>query len=272
MQAMKTVLSIAGTDPSGGAGLQADLKTFAAHGVYGMGVVTALVAQNTRGVQAVEKVSLRMLETQLESVFSDIFPDAVKTGMVPDGESIAVVASALRKWHPRNVVLDPVMVSTSAHRLLEAGAITALVQELFPLADLITPNIPEAEVLCAYAGYPDFRIRDRSDMVRAAKLIAGFCSASILLKGGHLGGASDDLLFSGKQAFWFEGTRIATKNTHGTGCTLSSAIASRLASGDSLPGAVEKAKTYITGALAAGLKLGSGNGPVDHCWQNGRAL
>jgi len=241
---MKTALSIAGTDPSGGAGLHADLKTFTAHGVYGMGAVTALVAQNTRDVRLVERASPAMLEAQLEAVFSDIPPDAVKIGMVSDGGSIDIVSKALDRWRPPHVVLDTVMVSTSGHRLLDEAAIGALIAKLLPLAEVITPNIPEAEALCG------FKIRGKDDMERAARKLAGLCPGAILVKGGHLADSADDLLYIGDRAEWIEGTRIDTPNTHGTGCTLSAAIAANLAMGIPLLESVHLAKRYLTGALS----------------------
>jgi len=256
---VKTALSIAGTDPSGGAGLQADLKTFAAHGVYGMGAITAIVAQNTVGVTAVEKVGSFILEAQLDAVFSDIFPDAVKIGMVPDGPLIATVAAALRKWNARNIVLDTVMVSTSGRRLLDEGASADLVRELLPLATVITPNIPEAEVLC---GFP---ITSRGDMLIAAKTIARSTASAILVKGGHLSGACDDLLYIDGKEIWYSTERIETRHTHGTGCTLSAAIAANIASGASISEAVESAKKYLTRAILMAPGLGKGHGPVQHC-------
>lgn len=259
---MKTVLTIAGTDPSGGAGLQADLKTFAAHGVYGMGVVTALVAQNTRGVTAVEKISRQMLEAQLEAVFSDIFPDAVKIGMIRDDESVATIAAILKKYRPKNVVLDTVMVSSSGHRLLKSGAERGLTRDLIPLCDLITPNLPETEALC---GFP---IRSATDADRAAREIARRYAGAILIKGGHsAGNACDDILYFRDERMVFEGRRVETKNAHGTGCALSAAIASNLAQGSTLPDAVREAKDFVTGALSWGLSLGHGNGPIHHGWR-----
>ena len=255
---MNTALSIAGTDPSGGAGIHADLKTFAAHGVYGMAAVTAIVAQNTVGVIAVEKASPRILEAQLDAVFGDIFPDAVKIGMVPDAELIRITASALKKWKARNVVIDTVMASTGKKPLIDAGAETVLERELLPLALVITPNIPEAEVLCG------FRIVTRNDMVLAAKTIARLTGAAILLKGGHLEGSCDDLLLEGDDLRWYSAPRIETRNTHGTGCTLSSAIAANLALGLLLPEAVARAKEYLSEAILRAPGLGRGHGPVRH--------
>ena len=255
---MNTALSIAGTDPSGGAGIHADLKTFAAHGVYGMAAVTAIVAQNTVGVTAIEKVSPQILEAQLDAVFGDIFPDAVKIGMVPDAELIRITASALKKWKARNVVIDTVMASTGKKPLIDAGAETVLARELLPLARVITPNIPEAEVLCG------FRIVTHDDMVLAAKTIARLTGAAILLKGGHLEGSCDDLLLEGDALRWFSAPRIETRNTHGTGCTLSSAIAANLARGIPLPEAVARAKDYLSEAILRAPGLGRGHGPVRH--------
>jgi hydroxymethylpyrimidine/phosphomethylpyrimidine kinase len=255
---MKAALSIAGTDPSGGAGIHADLKTFAAHGVYGMAAVTAIVAQNTVGVTAIEKASPRILEAQLDAVFGDIFPDAVKIGMVPDAELIRITANALKKWKARNVVIDTVMASTGKKPLIDEGAETVLERELLPLALVITPNIPEAEVLCG------FRIVTRDDMVLAAKTIARLTGAAILLKGGHLEGSCDDLLLEGDDFRWYSAPRIETRNTHGTGCTLSSAIASNLALGIPLPEAVARAKEYLSEAIRNAPGLGRGHGPVQH--------
>jgi hydroxymethylpyrimidine kinase/phosphomethylpyrimidine kinase len=257
MQTMKTALTIAGTDPSGGAGIHADLKTFAAHRVYGMGVVTAIVAQNTRGVYAVEPVSPPMIETQLDAVFGDIVPDAVKVGMLGNRAAVLTVARSLRRYSARFVV-DPVMASSSGRRLLDTDAETALRDELLPFASLVTPNIPEAEALSG------FRITGRMDMERAARKIMAFGCRAVLVKGGHAAGDCDDFLLSSDFAGWFHSPRIPTKNTHGTGCTLSSAIAANLASGLILPDAVNRAKRYLTGALSAGLALGSG--PLDHAW------
>jgi hydroxymethylpyrimidine/phosphomethylpyrimidine kinase len=255
---MKAALSIAGTDPSGGAGIHADLKTFAAHGVYGMAAVTAIVAQNTVGVTAIEKASPRILEAQLDAVFGDIFPDAVKIGMVPDAELIRITACALKKWKARNVVIDTVMASTGKKPLIDAGAETVLARELLPLARVVTPNIPEAEILCG------FRIVTRDDMVLAAKTIARLTGTAILLKGGHLEGSCDDLLLERDALRWYTAPRIETRNTHGTGCTLSSAIASNLALGIPLPDAVARAKEYLSEAILRAPDLGRGHGPVQH--------
>jgi len=255
---MKTALSIAGTDPSGGAGVHADLKTFEAHGVYGMAAITAIVAQNTLGVTAVEKASARILEAQLDAVFGDIFPDAVKIGMVPDAECISVTAAALKKWKARNIVIDTVMASTGKTPLIDSGAEAVLARELLPLARVITPNIPEAEVLCG------FRVVTRDDMVLAAKTIARLTGAAILLKGGHLAGSCDDLLIEGDELRWYSAPRIETRNTHGTGCTLSSAIAANLVQGSPLPEAIARAKEYLGEAILRAPGLGRGHGPLRH--------
>ena len=257
---MKTALTVAGTDPSGGAGLQADLKTFAAHKVYGMGAITAIVAQNTRGVYAIEPVSPRMIEAQLDAVFGDIVPDAVKIGMLGNRDSAFAVTRCLRRYRPRFFVVDPVMVSSSGRRLLDSDAESVLREEILPLAYLVTPNIPEAEVLAGFA------IHEREDMERAARKIAGFGCESVLLKGGHSRGNCDDFLFSPEFSDWFHSPRIPTKNTHGTGCTLSAAIVANLACGLNLSDAVSHAKLYVTGALSTGLSLGGGAGPLDHVW------
>lgn len=256
---MKTVLTIAGTDPSGGAGLHADIKTFCAHGVYGMGVITAVVAQNTCGVIEYDVVRPGLLTAQLEAVFSDIFPDAVKIGMLPDIPSIEAVTAALKKWDAKKVILDPVMVSTSDHRLQREDAARVMAERLFPRCELVTPNLAEAEALC---GFP---VTCRNDAERAARYIYRTCGTSVLITGGHLQDSCDDLLYDSNGVNWFPGRRIATRNTHGTGCTFSAAIAANRAAGDTLPEAVHHAKEYVIQTLSCGLHLGKGNGPVDHC-------
>lgn len=258
---MKTALTIAGSDCSGGAGIQADLKTFAAHGVYGMSVITALTAQNTTGVFDVAEAPTNNLAAQLDSVFSDIFPDAVKIGMLSSANVSNIVADKLEEYKPKFVVLDPVMVSTSGHKLISDDAEAVLTNRLFSLSTLITPNLNEAEVLCGY------EISTREEMRRAAERIAEKYSVNVLLKGGHLENRSDDLLMYGGEAIWLEGKRIDNPNTHGTGCTLSSAIAANLALGHDLKSAVKNAKQYVTGAIAAGLKLGHGRGPLNHLYK-----
>ena len=255
---MKAVLTIAGSDCSGGAGIQADLKTMLANGVYGMSAITALTAQNTTGVSAIMNVTPEFLGQQLDSIFTDIFPNAVKIGMVSDKELIRMIAVKLRQYQPKNIVIDPVMVATSGARLIAEDAVAVLKQELFPLADVLTPNIPEAEVLLGSS------IDTAEDMERAAEKISRQYACAVLCKGGHSINDANDLLHSGNQATWFAGKRIANPNTHGTGCTLSSAIASNLAKGHTMAEAVKLAKEYISGALGAMLDLGKGSGPMDH--------
>lgn len=254
----KTALSIAGSDSSGGAGIQADLKTFLANGVYGMTAITAITAQNTTGVKDCFNLPAAMVEAQIDAVFADIVPDAVKIGMVSSAEIIGVIVRKLKAYEAKHIVLDPVMVATSGSVLLEDGAMERLQTELMPLADVITPNLPEAAMLSGQ------NIASKRDMLLAAEKISRAYSGAILVKGGHLDGCSDDLLYQNGQYHWFLGRHLETKNTHGTGCTLSSAIASGLAKGYNLKKAVFLAKQYITGALEAGLNLGKGNGPLDH--------
>lgn len=255
---MKTALTIAGSDSSGGAGIQADLKTMTANGVFGMSAITSITAQNTLGVFSIYDVSPEALTAQLNAVFTDIFPDSVKIGMVSSVELIKAISAALVKYKPKNVVLDPVMVSTSGHLLLVPEARDTLISLLFPLADIITPNVPEAEILCG------FKIKNESDLPRAAEFMAEKFKTAVLLKGGHLN--SNDLLYTGGKTIWIYGNHINNPNTHGTGCTLSSAIASQLAKGHNIEAAVNAAKKYITGAIGAGLNLGHGNGPINHIW------
>lgn len=255
---MKIVLTVAGSDCSGGAGIQADLKTMTALGVYSMSVITALTAQNTLGVTASEAVSPAFLASQLDAVFSDIVPDAVKIGMVPTAECAGIIAERLTHYGAKNIVADPVMVATSGAVLAENTAVSAMKRLLFPIATLITPNIPEAAVL---TGFP---IETAEDMLAAAEKISIEYGCNVLLKGGHGKESANDVLFSGGDFAWFYGKRIETDNTHGTGCTLSSAIASFLAKGLSLPEAVQQAKKYLEGALRFGLDLGRGNGPLWH--------
>ena len=257
---MNTALTIAGSDSSGGAGIQADIKTMTANGVYAMSAVTALTAQNTLGVTGVMEVTPAFLSLQLDAVFSDIYPDAVKTGMVASGELIRTIARALKKYHAKNIVVDPVMVATSGAKLIEDDAIEVLKSELLPLATVITPNIPEAEVLSGIT------IRDEADMLRAARKIGETFPCAVLCKGGHRVNDANDLLFRNGEFVWFRGEKIDNPNTHGTGCTLSSAIASHLAKGEDLDDAVKHAKEYLSGALRAMLDLGQGSGPLAHCY------
>ena len=255
---MNTALTIAGSDSSGGAGIQADLKTMTANGVYGMSAITALTAQNTTGVTGIMEVTPEFLEKQLDAIFTDIYPDAIKTGMVSSTELITVISEKLKQYKAANIVVDPVMVATSGARLISEDAIETLKEKLLPLATVITPNIPEAEVLS------DMTITSEDDMVEAAKIIYEKFGCAVLCKGGHQVNDANDLLFSDNGAVWFNGKRINNPNTHGTGCTLSSAIASNLAKGLGLEDAVRNAKDYISGALAAMLDLGKGSGPLAH--------
>lgn len=257
---MKTALSIAGSDSCGGAGIQADIKTMTMNGVYAMSAVTALTAQNTTGVAGISEVSPEFLKSQLDMVFGDIYPDAVKIGMVSSAELISAIAERLTFYGAKNIVVDPVMVATSGSKLLKTDAVSALAEKLLPLAAVATPNIPEAEILSGMT------IRTREDMESAAKKIAEENSCAVLLKGGHSLSDADDVLWSGGAARWFKGKRIDNPNTHGTGCTLSSAIAANLAKGFSLEEAVERAKDYISEALAAMLDLGKGSGPMNHAF------
>ena len=255
---MKTALSIAGSDSSGGAGIQADIKTMSAHGVYAMSAITALTAQNTTGVTDILDSTPAFLSAQLDAVFTDIFPDAVKIGMVSSSELISVIAQKLRQYGARHIVVDPVMVATSGSRLLQENAVQALKTELLPLAEVATPNIPEAEILA------EMPISSPEDMERAAELISRRYHCAVLCKGGHDLNDANDLLRKDGTGHWFKGRRINNPNTHGTGCTLSSAIASNLAKGMDLENAVRRAKDYISGALGAMLDLGHGRGPMNH--------
>ena len=255
---MKTALTIAGSDSSGGAGIQADIKTMTANGVYATSAITALTAQNTTGVYGILESTPEFLANQLDCIFTDIFPDAVKTGMVSSTALIAVIADKLRQYGARNIVVDPVMVATSGARLISEEAVDALKENLLPLATLLTPNIPEAEVLSGMT------ISDPAGMERAARAISEQYGCAVLCKGGHQISDADDLLWREGAGVWFRGRRIQNSNTHGTGCTLSSAIASNLAKGYDLDQSVRRAKAYISGALAAMLDLGHGSGPMDH--------
>lgn len=258
---MKKVLSIAGSDCSGGAGIQADIKTITAHKLYAMSVITALTAQNTTGVSGVLETPPEFVAQQIDMILTDIVPDAVKIGMVSNQEIIKIIAEKLSGYKAKNIVLDPVMISTSGSKLLQEEAIGMLVATLMPLATVITPNTMEAECLCG------FSIDSKEDMQKAATEIAKSFSGSILIKGGHLKDCSDDLLYSQGECIWFEQTNIDNPNTHGTGCTLSSAIACNLAQGLDINNSIAQAKAYITGALKANLDLGKGSGPLNHCWE-----
>ena len=257
---MRTALTIAGTDPSGGAGIQADIKTMTVNGVYAMSAVTALVAQNTTGVRSIVECTPAFLAEQLDCVFTDIFPDAVKTGMVSNIALIETIADKLTQYGARNLVVDPVMVATSGDRLISEDAVETLKARLLPLALVITPNIPEAEILSGRT------ISTAAEMEAAARSIYDRYGCAVLCKGGHNLNDANDLLWQGTGGQWFRGRRIDNPNTHGTGCTLSSAIAANLAKGCGLDEAVERAKTYLSGALEAMLDLGRGPGPMDHAF------
>ena len=257
---MRTALTIAGSDSGGGAGIQADIKTMTMNGVFATSCVTALTAQNTTGVTGIFDTTPEFLSLQIDAVFTDIRPDAVKIGMVSSKDLIHVIAGKLKEYDAENIVVDPVMVATSGAKLIADDAIEALKAELLPLAAVITPNIPEAEILSGMA------ITSEDDMVEAAKKICADFGCNVLCKGGHSVNDANDVLVEGEKVTWFYGKRIDNPNTHGTGCTLSSAIAANLAKGYTLPEAVEKAKKYISGALAAMLDLGKGSGPMNHAF------
>lgn len=255
-----SVVSIAGSDSSGGAGIQADIKTIQAMGLYAQTVVTALTAQNTMGVAGVAGTDPAFVRLQIDAVFEDIRPDAVKIGMVSSPEIVDAIADGLAAHDARNVVVDPVMVATSGARLIDEGAQGRLEERLFELATVITPNIPEAQVLCG------MDISTRSDMERAARILAQRTNGAVLVKGGHGSLDAADVLFADGEMHWFVTERIDTPNTHGTGCTLSSAIACGLAQGASAVDAVAAAKRYIAGAIGASFSMGKGSGPLDHMW------
>ena len=257
---MKTALSIAGSDCSGGAGIQADIKTMTMNGVYAMSVITALTAQNTTGVTGISEVSADFLKQQMEAIFTDIRPDAIKIGMVPNAELMETIAECLNAYQANNIVVDPVMVATSGSSLMESEAVVTLKSKLLPIATLVTPNIPEAEVLSG------MKIIDEDSMLGAAKYISESYGCAVLLKGGHSINDANDLLYSNGHITWYHGKRIDNPNTHGTGCTLSSAIASNLAKGYDLSTSIQQAKYYISGALAAMLDLGKGSGPMNHAF------
>ena len=257
---MKTALTIAGSDSCGGAGIQADIKTMTMNGVYAMSAITALTAQNTLGVRAIQEATPTFLQQQLDAVFEDIRPDAVKIGMVASSELIHVIADRLRYYEAKNVVVDPVMVATSGSALMKMDAVQTLITELLPISTLVTPNILEAQVLSGLT------IETKEDMVTAAKVMGDRYHCAVLLKGGHSINDANDLLYAQGKYQWFEGKRIDNPNTHGTGCTLSSAIAENLAKGFTLAESVKRAKEYISGALAAMLDLGQGSGPMNHAF------
>ncbi len=255
---MNKALTIAGSDSSGGAGIQGDLKTFAANGVYGMSVITAITAQNTQGVIAIEDISCELIQKQIEAIFEDLQVDAVKIGMVSRSETINIVSNQLKKYHAANIVVDPVMVSKSGFHLLQPNAVNALIEHLFPLATIVTPNIPEAEFITGV------KIRNIIDMEAAAAGIHRLGPKKVLLKGGHLEDQATDILFDGDKCQRFKGERVFTKHTHGTGCTLAAAITANLAKGMELPVAIKLAKEYLTIAISHSLAIGKGVGPTNH--------
>ncbi|MCO8192900.1 bifunctional hydroxymethylpyrimidine kinase/phosphomethylpyrimidine kinase [Anaerofustis sp. NSJ-163] len=257
---MKKVLTIAGSDSSGGAGIQADIKTITAHKLYAMSAITALTAQNTTGVYGVLDADADFVKNQIDCIFTDIRPDAVKIGMVSNSDIINAIADKLIEYKAENIVVDPVMVATSGSKLISDEAKDTLINRLLPLGTIITPNIPEAEVLSGMS------IKSDEDMINAAKEISKNIDSAILIKGGHYDKNANDLLYDNGEIFWFKGDRVDTNNTHGTGCTLSSAIACNLAMGYSKEESIKNAKNYITGALKAGLDLGRGSGPLNHMY------
>jgi hydroxymethylpyrimidine/phosphomethylpyrimidine kinase len=263
---MKKALSIAGSDCSGGAGIQADLKTFSAHGVYGMTAITAITAQNTLGVFGIQDISTDIIAKQIDSIFDDIPPDSIKIGMLSNSDTMLTVTEKLHKYKPSNIVLDPVMVATSGGLLMTESATDTLISEVVPLADLVTPNIPEAEKITGMT------IKTHEDMRKSAQIIHKMGCRAVVIKGGHSEGDAVDILFDGKDFYEYSAPRIDTVHTHGTGCTFSSAIASNLALGLSVNESVGKAKEYINGAIANAPKLGKGNGPTHHFYELWREI
>lgn len=259
---MKTALTIAGSDSGGGAGIQADLKTFGAYGVFGTSAITAITAQNTLGVTAVHEIPVDVIIAQIEAVAGDLPPDVVKTGMLASVAIVEAIAAAVDALELPRLVVDPVMVAKSGHRLLTDEAVLALTRELLPRAFVVTPNVPEAEALC---GGP---VRTLDDMKAAATIIRGLGPSWVVMKGGHLPGDTVvDLLFDGSAFHSFESPRVAGPNTHGTGCTFASAIAAGLALGKTLPDAVDDARIYVAGAIAHGPAIGQGHRPLNHHWR-----
>lgn len=255
---MKHVLTIAGSDTCGGAGIQADIKTFSALGTYGMSVITAVTVQNTQGVFGCQDITPDIIKGQIDAIFTDIEVSAVKIGMVSQIETIKAISEKLKQYHAKNIVLDPVMISKSGFDLMQPEAKQTLINELIPLAYVITPNLPEAEVITGT------HIENIEDMKRAAKTIHDMGAKNVLIKGGHLENDATDIFFDGTNYIALEGERIQTKNTHGTGCTLSSAIAANLAKGKTAEQSVKVAKEYITMAITHALNIGKGVGPTNH--------
>ena len=257
---MKTALTIAGSDCSGGAGIQADLKTFAAHKVFGMSVITAVVSENTSRVISIENMPENCITDQITAIFEDIKVDAIKIGMLPNEICMKTVAQELQKYHPNNIVIDPVMVAKGGCALMMYNSVKALIDNIIPLADILTPNIPETEAITG------INIKTIDDMKIAAKQIYNMGAKNIIIKGGHLDGDAIDILYNGKDYYTYTTERIQTKNTHGTGCTFSSAIASNLANGMNINDAVSNAKGYITNAIKYSLNIGKGHGPTNHLY------
>jgi len=258
---IKKVLTIAGSDCSGGAGIQADIKTITVHKMYAMSVITALTAQNTTGVYGIMEATPEFVANQLDCIFNDIVPDAVKIGMVSNRKIIEVIADKLKQYQAKNIVVDPVMVATSGGKLLLDDARETLIKKLLPIATVITPNIPEAEILSGLV------IENEEGMIEAAIKISDYLEGAVLVKGGHLVNDATDLLYVNKTKYWYKAERIQSTNTHGTGCTLSSAIACNLAAGYSLDESIKNAKQYLIGALAVDFDLGKGAGPLCHVYQ-----
>ena len=258
MNDIKKILTCAGSDPCGGAGIQADIKTISAIGHFAMSAITAITAQNTMGVSAAEAVSPEMMKAQLDSVFTDIFPDSVKIGMLMNGKNADIITERLKHYNAKNIVCDTVIMSTSGRQLIDDEGLEIFIKKLLPIADVITPNIPEAERLCG------MKINSPEDMERAAALLSGNTEGGVLIKGGHLDGEALDILLHEGKIYYMTSPRIDNPNTHGTGCTLSSAIACGLAEGMTVPEAAERAKNYITKVISAGLDIGHGNGPMWH--------
>jgi hydroxymethylpyrimidine/phosphomethylpyrimidine kinase len=255
---IKKALTIAGSDSGGGAGIQADLKTFAAFGVYGTSVITAVTAQNTVGVQGVYELPPEFVALQIDSVLTDIGTDAVKTGMLPNSQIIEVVCEKIKAYRLSKFVIDPVMISTSGYRFISNEAFRTLVEKLIPLAYLVTPNLSEAEVIA------EIKIETTRDMELAAQKIKDKGATNVIVKGGHLSGDAIDVLFDGRAFIYYGSERLQTKNIHGTGCTFSAAITAELAKGNDLQSAVKIAKDYITNAIRYSYNIGSGRGPVNH--------